>query len=407
MSFFRSPLFPIFMVVFVDALGFGITLPVLPLYMQGEFGATATQVAGIASFYFVAQFLAAPQVGRWSDHYGRRPLLIASQMITFISFLLSGLATSLPFLYFARAFAGLAGGNISVAQAYLSDVTEPTNRARSLGVINAGFSTGFVFGPAFGSFIAASFGPRVPFFIGAAVACITIALAYLLMPESLTPEKRQHDAALKATQPHVSRLALLRSPAILLIMVMAFGLQFAFFNFQSMYVLWAERVMLAGYELQQKQQIVGATYTFVGIVGIITQVFVVGFLVKRVGERAMVAGGSFMRAVAWSTMSFVPVLGVALLVIPLFAMGGGITQPALIALLTYSAPPGQRGQVIGLLEGVQSLGRISGPLVAGFLYERLDPSTPLLAAGLTSALVSVMALGLWRAQTGTAHTTST
>jgi predicted MFS family arabinose efflux permease len=199
---------------------------------------------------------------------------------------------------------------------------------------------------------------------------------------------------------------MLRSPRVALIMLIAFGLQFAFFNFQTMYVLWAERVPLVSFDAQQRQQIIGGTYTFVGIVGIFTQIFVVGFLVKRVGEKVMVVSGSLLRAIAWSTMSLVPVLSVVLSVIPLFSMGGGITQPALIALLTYTAPAGQRGQAIGLLEGAQSLGRICGPLVAGFLYESINPSAPLLMAGLASLTVSVVALGLWRVKADPAHAIS-
>ncbi|MEP7356907.1 MAG: MFS transporter, partial [Anaerolineales bacterium] len=175
-GFFRSPQFPIFMIVFVDVLGLGITLPVLPLYAQDVFGASATQITLLASVYFTAQFLASPRLGRLSDRVGRRPVLILSQAGTFVALLLSGAAFSLPLLYVARIIDGLTGGNISVAQAYLADITDTRNRARGLGLVSAAFGAGLIFGPAFGALVAAHYGPRVPFFIAAMVSAVTVTL---------------------------------------------------------------------------------------------------------------------------------------------------------------------------------------------------------------------------------------
>ena len=159
----RSPRFPIFMIVFVDVLGLGITLPVLPLFAQNQLGAEAWQITTLTSVFFAAQFFAAPVLGRWSDRLGRRPVLVVSQAGTLAALLITGMAPSIFVLYLARLIDGATGGNISVAQAYLSDITDERNRARGLGTVNAAFGLGFVFGPAFGSLIAASFGPRVPF----------------------------------------------------------------------------------------------------------------------------------------------------------------------------------------------------------------------------------------------------
>ncbi|MEP7198519.1 MAG: MFS transporter, partial [Chloroflexota bacterium] len=396
MKFFRSPLFPIFMIVFVDVMGFGITLPVLPLYAQGEFGATATQIALIASVYFLAQFIASPILGRLSDRVGRRPVLILSQAGTVIALGLSAFAPSLLFLYAARIIDGLTGGNISVAQAYLSDITDERNRASGLGIINAAFGSGFVIAPAFGAFLAAQFGPRVPFFVGACISLGTVALTVFLLPESLTPAKRAHDAELKAQQPHTSRAAMLRLPSVRLLVAIAVCAQFAFFSFQALWVLWAEKVMLAGYDRQFTQTAVGGIFTFVGLMSIVAQVWLVKPLVRRFGERALVAGGNLARGFAWALMGLFPVLGASLVAVPFMAIGGSVSQPALIALLTYAAPPGQRGQAIGLLESFQNLGRIMGPLAAGYLFQELHPSAPLVMAALLSALAFVIALGLWR-----------
>jgi DHA1 family tetracycline resistance protein-like MFS transporter len=397
--FLRSPMFPIFMIVFVDVLGVGITLPVLPLYAKDMFGASATQVTLLTSAYFLAQFFASPQLGRLSDKVGRRPVLILSQAGTFAAFLLSGAAPALWVLYVARLIDGLTGGNISVAQAYLSDITEAKNRARGLGIVNAAFGSGFVFGPAFGALIAAHYGPRVPFFIAACVSLLTISLSYFLLPESLTAARRAQEAERRLTHPPLGNLALLRLPSVALLCLIAFGNQFAFYNFQPTYVLWAERVLFPGRDPQLVQTAIGWILTFVGICGIITQFWLVGPLVRRFGEKRMISGGNLMRAIAWGGMALLPSVALVIGVTPLLAIGGGVAVPALAALLTYAVPPSQRGQAIGLLESMQGVGRILGPLVAGLLFERVAPGATMGFASLISFLTVAVSLNLWRMHT--------
>jgi DHA1 family tetracycline resistance protein-like MFS transporter len=394
--FLRSPMFPIFMIVFVDVLGLGITLPVLPLYAQNTFGATARDISLLASVYFVAQFFASPWLGRLSDRFGRRPVLILSQSGTLAALLTSGLAPGMLFLYLARMVDGLTGGNISVAQAYLSDITDEKNRASGLGVVNASFGSGFIIGPAFGALVAAQFGPRVPFFVAAGVSLLTVLLSFFLLPESLTPERRQQDLARKAGRPRVSNLAILRLPGIALIALVAFGAQFAFFSFQPTYVLWAERLLFPNREPQFVQQAIGGILTFVGVCGVVTQFWLVRPMVRRFGEKAMVAGGNAIRCLAWAVMALAPSVALVVLVTPLLAIGGGVSLPALIALLTYAAPPDQRGQVIGLTESVQGLGRILGPVVAGELFQRFSPSAPMMLSAVVSALTVAVSAGLWQ-----------
>jgi len=397
-NFFRSPLFPIFMIVFVDILGFGITVPVLPLYAQNEFGASAMQITGIATAYFIAQFIASPRLGKLSDRIGRRPVLIISQSGTLIAFLLSGSAIGLPMLYLARIIDGITGGNISVAQAYLSDITEEKDRARGLGIVNAAFSSGFLFGPAFGAGMAAAFGPRAAYFAAAAVSLCTVLLSFFFLPESLTPDRRKKDDDLRASHiaPKNGRLGLLRLPSIALLLSIGFIVNFAFFNFQTTYALWMEKVLFPGANTQYVQASIGTVLTIVGIAGIITQFWLVGPLVRRFGERAMVAGGLVSRSIAWGVMGNVNLFLPALIVTPLISFGGGISQPAMMALLTYASPPGQRGQTIGLAESIQGLGRILGPLAAGLLFEQLSPNAPMLTASLLTCLAALLCIPLWR-----------
>lgn len=388
------------MIVFVDVLGVGITLPVLPLYAQGEFHATPFQITLMSSVYFAAQFLASPQLGRLSDRYGRRPILIISQAGTFLALLLSGAAPALLWLFIARTIDGITGGNVSVAQAYLSDTTTAQNRARGLGLVSGAFAAGLIFGPAFGALVAGAFGPRVPFFIAAAVSALTVTLTWRLLPESLTPEMRaanvqkaaERSAARQPGWRNTNWAAVVRLPGVPALMFIGFLTQLAFFSFQATYVLWAEKAIFPTRDAAFVQQAVGYMLTFVGVVGIITQFWLVGPLVRRFGERTLIIGGSAVRSVGWGVMALLPVLPVVLLVLPLIPIGGNVTMPALLALLTYLAPTDQRGYAIGLMESIQGLGRIGGPLLAGWLFERFDPSAPMLAAALGGALTMVAAL---------------
>ncbi|MBI5878603.1 MAG: MFS transporter [Chloroflexi bacterium] len=383
------------MIVFVDVLGLGITLPVLPLYAQNEFGASAQDIAGITSLFFFAQMLAAPVLGRLSDAFGRRPLLLASQGGTFIALLVNALAQSMGMIYLARVIDGLTGGNISVAQAYLTDITDERNRASGLGVINAAFGAGFVFGPAFGAFMAAQFGARVPFMIAAGVSLVTIALTYFLLPESHTAEKRRVAAQNAHGAPAMNMGTILRNPAVVLILLIGFTGQFAFFGFQSTFVLWADKIMLKGASTDDAQRIVGGIFTLIGIMNIIAQVWLIRPLVRRFGEKPLIAGGVAIRGLAFGILPALPLLPVVLLTAPLQAIGGSVLQPALIALLTYLLP-GRRGQVIGIYSSAGSIGNVIGPLAAGYLFQFVNPSAPMWMSAGVSVITLAFALALWK-----------
>ncbi len=400
LRFFRSPLFPIFMIVFVDVLGLGITIPVLPLFAKNELGATAQWITGLTSVFFAAQLFAGPLLGRLSDRFGRRPILIASQAGTLTALLLTGSATTIGLIYVARLIDGFTGGNISVAQAYLSDITDEKNRARGLGIVNAGFSSGFIFGPAFGSLLAAQFGPRVPFFFAAGFSLLTILLTVFLLPESLPVEKRNREHKLNLWTPFVELARLpqeaLKSASLGLLLFISFGVNLAFFAFQTIYALWFERTALAGYSEAAVQQIIGLVLTAVGLFGVATQAWLVGPLVKRFGEKHLVVFGNLARGASFLLLSLMPHLATALIVVPLLAVGGGVALPALIALLTYTAPPQQRGRVIGLNQSAAAFGNIIGPLLSGYLFDNAGPNIAMGTAGLLTVLTITLGLNLYR-----------
>ena len=313
------------MIVFVDVLGLGITLPVMPLYAQDVFGATATQITLLASAYFAAQFLASPRLGRLSDRVGRRPVLILSQAGTFVALLLSGSAFSLPLLYVARIIDGLTGGNISVAQAYLADITDVRNRARGLGLVSAAFGAGFIFGPAFGALVAAYFGPAGPFFMRGGGVRADVTLTWRLLPEFADARAAGgaggglggRDECQPAPGPgaHAGRAGdlLHRLPGAALVLQLP----------EHLCAVDGGRTV-SNRDPQFVQAAVGGFLTFVGVVGIITQFWLVGPLVARFGERVLVAAGTIMRGLAWALIAALPVAWVMLPALLLIAVGGNV-----------------------------------------------------------------------------------
>lgn len=384
------------MIVFVDVLGLGIIIPVMPLFAQNQLGATASQITLLTSIFFTAQFFASPVLGRLSDRIGRRPVLILSQAGTLTALLMNALAPTMALLYVSRVIDGLTGGNITVAQAYLSDITDETGRTKGMGLISAAFSAGFIFGPAFGGLLAAQFGPRIPFFAAALMSLGTILLSTFLLPESLPPERRKREHAAARLTPRRSNLDLLRLPAIAVLLLVGFGTQFSFFSFQTVFVLWSEKMLFPTESQAFVTQAVAIILTIIGIFGVITQVWLVGPLVKRFGEINLTVGGNSLRVIAFGILATSPGLLVAAISIPLLAVGGGIALPSLIALLTFAAPPGERGGVIGLNQSANALGAVLGPLLAGFLFDAVNPNAPMIAASLLMLITVLVSLNLYR-----------
>lgn len=388
-SFFRSAKFPIFLIVFVDVIGLGITIPVLPVYAEGSFHLSGLQIAGLTSLFFAAQFVGAPILGRLSDRIGRRPVLIASQLGTLTGAILTAVALSPLYLVVARLIDGLTGGNISVAQAYLTDITPPADRAKSMGLIIAAFGLGFIIGPAFGAFMSAAYGPRVTYSCAAIASFCTILLSSFLLKESLPPEKRT--GAVKA--PERSTRDIISQPQIARLLVIGLLGQIAVFAFNSVFILWVDKVVLPGWPIDRVQRATGVVFILVGLVTVITQGGVIGPVVKKIGEAKGVVVGGFLRVLGNAIMAFFPRLYPAAAGSAIAGVGGGISQPCASALLTFHAPNVPRGRIIGINQSAMSLGNIIGPLVGGFVYD-LNPRWPPMVSMSVLFLMWLVALGL-------------
>jgi DHA1 family tetracycline resistance protein-like MFS transporter len=376
-------------------LGFAITLPVFPLYAAEQLGATPAQITGVASAFFLMAFLVGPVLGRLSDRVGRRPVLVVSQAGTWLSYILIALAPNIVWVYIARIVDGITAGNFSVAQAYISDIAQPQERAKRLGMTNLGFSLGLSIGPALGGLIAAAYGPRVAFIVGGTIATATILITIFALKESLTPERRAQALAQKPSHSTGSVWELFHKPAIAILLVVFFLSQFAFFSFQTTFVLYAKVLVLPTFTQDEVSRITSYAFALAGACGVVLQVWWIGPLVARFGEKKLVFAANVCRLIAFSLLGLLPFLPFVFAAAPFLALGSGLLFPNVTALQTYNAPE-RRGQVIGLSQSAASLGSVLGPIVAGFLFERWHPSAPMLYAAALSALALLLTLPVFR-----------
>lgn len=369
----------IFLIVFVNFLGGTIVLPILPLYAQRHFDASPELVTLLNSSFFLAQFLAGPLMGRWSDKYGRVPLLIISQIGTVISFVMMGTAGSLTMLFAARILDGITGGNVIVAQAYITDITPREQRTRALGLIFMAFGLGFIFGPGLGGTLAAFFGETAPFYVGAAVTLVTVLLSWLVLKESLKPEQR---AARRALGRNLTPADVTGNLPLLLILVIGFAAQFSFSMFQSTFALFGEAVLFTGQTPQEISLGVGLLLTAIGVGQFLTQLFLIQRLVKRWGEANLVVIGDVLRAFGvLSLVMFTSPLLVGPVSLIAFAVGSGLMMPSLQSLATVTVHDDLRGGVLGVYQSATSLGVILGSALGGVLFS-VAPTRPFLIGGL-------------------------
>lgn len=384
----------IFAIVFVDLLGFSLILPLLPYYAE-KFGATATIVGLLVASYALAQLIGAPLLGRLSDRYGRRPILLVSIAGTVLGFVLLGFAEPLgrliaganaaviAVLFVSRILDGLTGGNLTVAQAYITDVTAPKNRAKALGMIGAAFGLGFIIGPVIGG-VLSGWGYALPAFVAAGLATLNWLAVFFFLPESLTDEMRL--AISKRPRAAFSARALweaLNRPRVgpLLHIRLFFGL--ASGMFQSIFALYAQQ------RLGLSSQVTGYVLGYVGLLVVIVQAGLIGRLTARFSERQLIFASTILLTFSFVAWALTPSLPVLLVVLIPMSLGTGIMNTVINSAITKAVPPEEVGGTLGLSASLESLSRVIAPTLGGVLLGRVGAWAPgILGALLMAWLVS-------------------
>ncbi len=347
-----------------------IILPLLPFYAM-HFGASATVVGLLVSTYALCQLIAGPILGSWSDRIGRKPLLILSQIGTFIGFLILAAAGSLWVVFLSRVIDGLTAGNLSLAQAYIADVTEPQNRAKSFGVIGIAFGIGFLIGPAVSGFLS-QYGYAYPILAAAALSLGSVLCTAVLLP------KVEPHAAGDVAGPGGKRLGLLdwgryieyfTRPGLGKLLWEFFFFAFPFSLFISGFALFAaRRYQWNGHPVGAKE--VGYVFAYGGLLGIILQGGLMGRLVKKLGERTLVWTGYLFTGIAFVLVALSRTILQFLGANTVNSYGMGVLRPSITALITHKAGKHEQGVVLGLTQSITSISSIIAPAIAGAMIDR-------------------------------------
>jgi DHA1 family tetracycline resistance protein-like MFS transporter len=384
-------MFAMLLVVFVDLVGFGVIIPLLPFYGH-QFGASPLTVTMLLSTFSGLQLIAAPFWGRLSDRFGRKPMVLLSLVTSILAYCWLAHADALWMLFAARALQGLSAGNISVTQAYVADVTTPENRAKGMGMMGAAFGLGFIVGPAIGGFLAGGdphhFSVVRPSYAAAGMSALALVIALVTLKESLTPEQRA------AATERSGRLSLIADafgrPRLRLLMILFFTTTCAFAGMETTFGLWAlERF---GWGPRQ----VSTIFVWVGILLVLVQGGLVRQVSKRLGGPRMLLCGTIAIGVGLALLaaSFTVTLGV--IACSLLSIGMGFSQPATSSLVSLEAGAMEQGGILGVNQSVGSLARIIGPGIAGLAFDWGGPSAPYVLGALAMALSCVFALRVVR-----------
>jgi len=357
------------LIVLIDMLGFALIVPLLTFFAD-SFGATAFQTGLLVSSYAAMQMISAPILGRLSDRFGRRPVFLISIFGTFIGLLILGFANSLGWLFVSRILSGLTAGNISVAQAYITDITDEKNRARGMGMFGAAFGIGFILGPALGGMLS-QFGFAVPAFVSATLAFINLLTVYFWLPESLTQERRtQLSNETKKDLSFGALLAALQRPVVGPLLWVRFGFAIAFNSFQTVFPLY----VLNKFGLGAQQT--GYILAYIGIVLVIMQGGLIGPLSARFKEVKLIFAFlifSLVGLFGWAVVPTVPLLLVAMF--PL-AIGAGSFNALINSSISKAVSREEVGGMLGFGAGLESATRVVMPALASYLLGKYGSSTP-------------------------------
>jgi len=363
----RAKIGIVFLIVFIDLVGFGIVIPILPLYAE-EYGPSPLIFGLLMASFSIMQFIFAPILGRLSDRVGRRPVLLVSLVGSAVGYVLFGIAGSIGMLFASRIIDGISGGNISTAHAVITDITGPEDRAKGMGLIGAAFGLGFILGPAIGALLV-TVAPWMPGIAAAVASTIAFLLVLTRLPETLDTSTGRTEARQHPLNPQ-SLARTMKHPLMGPCMLMAFCTIFAFANFETTFAQFAK--LRFSFSIST----IAWLFVYAGILGAVVQGGLVGKLSRRFGEARLIVAGTLLSFLALGFLPYVPGTGSLLATLAVLALGQGIAHPSLSALTSNLAAPDEVGGVMGVFQGMSSLARIIGPFWAEVAYGRLGFAWP-------------------------------
>ena len=373
------PLFVIFLTIFVNLVGFGIIIPLLPFYAE-TFGASPLTIGLLFAVFSVCQLLAAPVLGDWSDRFGRRPVLIFSLLGTVVSFVMLALAHSVAMLFLARVVDGLSGGNIATARAYVADVTGPKDRARAYGLIGAAFGLGFIFGPALSGLLA-RVSYTAPIWAAAAITLLATAVAWFWLPETV------HRAQAGGGMPFRYLPEMLRRPGLGRMLVIDFTYWLAFAMFQTTFALFAAR------RFRFDASSTGYVFSAFGVLGVIIQGGLIRPVVRRLGDKPTFLIGLVCSVAGLVVAALTQSVGAFMVALVPLALGMGFGHPTVSSLVSQAARPEEQGRVQGAASAVESLGRTVGPIWGNGTLQRFGEGMPFISAAAFLLLTLALCTG--------------
>ncbi|ACF15027.1 major facilitator superfamily MFS_1 [Chloroherpeton thalassium ATCC 35110] len=384
----KSPLVVLFFTVFIDLVGFGIVLPLLPTYAK-DIGATPLEIGLIAASFSVMQFFFSPIWGSKSDQIGRRPIILISVAASAISYLIFSQSDTVALLLISRVLAGIGSANISATQAYITDVTDSANRSKAMGMIGAAFGLGFVLGPPLGGFLKTFYGISMVGYVATALTLLDLILAFIFLPESIKEKKPKTKIQLFSFD---KMLDAFKRPAVSRIMITNFLFLFAFVNMQvSAALLWKEYFSVT-------DQSIGYLFAFVGVVSVIVQGFLIGKLTKKYGERKVFLLGNIIMALGLIFIPYIPtdsLFSLGLIFLAMLAIGNGLAVPVSTSLISLYTPHHEQGEILGISQSVGSFARILGPFSGSLLYG-VEIHAPYLVGGALVLVGSLVASTLFQ-----------
>jgi len=383
----KASLSVIFFTIFIDLMGFGILIPILPTFASKELGVPDYGIGIIVAIFSLMQFLFNPLLGKLSDVVGRKPIITATLLLTSISYVIFSFANSFGILFLSRALAGLGGSNIGVAQAYITDITPPEERLKGMGIIGVAFGLGFVFGPLIGAFVS-KFGYAVAGLSSAVFSFTAFLFALLVLPESKQWKSEKVNFHFKLFDIKYTQ-EVLRKPVVGLLIFIFFIIIFSIANLYGTFALLGYKF----YHFTDQQN--GILFGIMGIIGALVQGVLIKFT-NKISERVLLIFGLILMMIGLAGIPYGGNFSGVIVIISILSIGTGILQPLILSMISKFSKQEEQGSILGLNQSFSAFARVLGPLWGGFSYDYLGYRAPFITGAVFTFFILMIVINFWK-----------